>query len=64
MSDIKIEETSVAVPLNLYIDLNHKGVSAALARSESVEPQQITKWKRKKYIVVDGVLYSPMRTLK
>lgn len=47
-----------------YISTNHNGNKAKFAKSQGVNPQQITKWVNMKCIVVDGVLYSPRRELK
>ena len=47
-----------------HIAASHGGVNARFARSEGVSDQQITQWVNKKFIVVDGVMYSPRRVLK
>ena len=46
-----------------YIKKEHGGNQAAFAKAQKVKPPQITQWINKKYIVVDGVLYSPRREL-
>lgn len=46
-----------------YIKKEHGGNQAAFALSEGVKPPQVTQWINKGFIVVDGVLYSPRRTL-
>lgn len=52
------------MPLLKYIELNYGGNQAAFAKSQYVKPQQVTKWLNMNCIVVDGVLYSPRRTLE
>ena len=47
-----------------YIEKHYGGNQAAFAKAQKVQPPQITQWINKKYIVVDGVLYSPRRILK
>lgn len=46
-----------------YIQNHCGGNQAAFARAQDVKPQQVTQWIEKGFIVVDGVLYSPRRTL-
>ena len=46
-----------------YIAAYHGGVKSRFARSEGVLDQQVTKWVNGKFIVADGVLYSPRRVL-
>lgn len=47
--------------LNKYIETNFGGNKSAFARHVGVIPQQVTKWINDKWIIVDGVLYSPRR---
>lgn len=47
-----------------YIEKHYGGNQAAFAKSQDVNPQQVTKWLNMDCIVVDGALYSPRRTLK
>ncbi len=49
--------------LKQYIKENYKS-QAAFAACNEVKPQQVTQWLNKGFIVLDGVLYSPRRTLK
>lgn len=46
-----------------YIEKNHKGNQATFALTEKVKPQQVTQWINKGFIVIEGKLYSPRRTL-
>lgn len=45
--------------LDDYIDTHFKGVKAEFARAAGVQPQQVTQWLQKGFIVVNGALYSP-----
>lgn len=47
-----------------YIKKRHCGNQAAFAASQGVKPQQVTKWLNMDCVVVDGVLYSPRRSLE
>ena len=47
-----------------YITLNHNGNRSAFGRAVGVSRQHVNDWLNKKYIIVDGVLYSPRRSLK
>lgn len=53
----------VSMSLPDYIQNHCGGNQAAFARAQDVKPQQVTQWIEKGFIVVDGVLYSPRRTL-
>ena len=46
-----------------HIQKHYGGNQAAFAKAQDVKPQQVTQWIKGKFIVVDGVLYSPRRTL-
>ena len=48
--------------LQEYIRINFSS-QREFAKMQGVLPQQITPWIRDKFIVVNGVLYSPRRTL-
>ncbi len=50
--------------LSDYIAANYGGNQKAFAEAQGVQPPQVTQWIKKKFIVVDGVLYSPRRKLK
>ena len=43
-----------------YIKANHPS-KASFARSQGINPQEVTKWINKGYIVLDGTIYSPRR---
>jgi len=47
-----------------YIKKEYGGNQAAFALAQNVKPPQVTQWINKDFIVVNGVLYSPRRTLK
>jgi len=47
-----------------HIEKHYGGNQAAFAKAQDVKPQQVTKWLNMECIVVNGVLYSPRRTLK
>ena len=42
-----------------FIDAYFHGVKADFARAAGVLPQQVTQWIQKRFIVVNGELYSP-----
>jgi len=46
--------------LSDYIKKNYDS-QRQFAIANNVLPQQVTKWIRKDWVIVDGVLYSPMR---
>ncbi len=46
-----------------HIEKHYGGNQAAFAREAGVKPPQVTQWLDKKFIVVNGVLYSPRRLL-
>lgn len=52
-----------AFPLEEYIRI-HYGSQKAFAESQGIKTSQVTQWKNKGFIVVDGVLYSPRRDLE
>jgi len=52
-----------AVKIVDYIDLYFEGNKSAFARRMNVTPQQVTKWVRDGWIILDGQLYSPRREL-
>jgi len=47
-----------------YINREHGGSQVRFAEANGVHKAQVTQWLNKKFIVVDGVLYSPRRELK
>lgn len=47
-----------------FIQKHYGGNKAAFAKAQGVQPQQVTQWINKGFIVVGGVLYSPRRELK
>jgi len=46
-----------------YINQHHGGSQKAFADVQGVFPQQVQKWLKGKYIVLDGFLYSPRRQI-
>lgn len=50
--------------LQEYIQNHYSGNQAAFAKAQDIQPQQVTQWINKGFIVINGVLYSPRRTLK
>jgi DNA-binding transcriptional regulator YdaS (Cro superfamily) len=46
-----------------YIEANFNGSQTAFANAQGVKRQQVTQWIKKKFIVVDHVLYAPRREL-
>ena len=46
-----------------FIEHNFNGNKAAFARAQGVKPQQVSQWLAKKFIVVDGEMYSHRRKL-
>jgi DNA-binding transcriptional regulator YdaS (Cro superfamily) len=46
-----------------YIAEEFGGSQRAFASAQGVQPAQVTQWLNKKFIVVDGVLYSARREL-
>mgnify|MGYP001063214828 CR=1 FL=1 len=55
---------STTLSLTDHIMINHDDNNAAFARKNNVLPQQVTEWKNKGFVVVDGKLYSPRRELE
>jgi len=51
------------MPLNEYIAANFGGNQSEFARVMNVNRQQVTKWINDQWVVFDGVLYSPRRTI-
>lgn len=49
-----------AIPLRDYIETNYSS-QRAFAEAIKVNPQQLTKWLKGEWIVVDGALYSKRR---
>lgn len=49
--------------LTQYIDCHHNSNKADFARSQGVNPQQVTRWVNKGFIVLDNTLYSPLREI-
>jgi hypothetical protein len=49
--------------LRKYIETYHANSQAAFAAAAGVQRQQVTQWINKKFIVVNGILYSPRRVL-
>ena len=49
--------------LQAYIKKYYRGIQADFARASGVQPQQVTQWIDKGFIVVRGKLYSPRRDL-
>jgi len=47
-----------------YISEYFGGSQREFAKTQGVQPAQITQWLSKDFIVVDNVLYSPRRTLE
>jgi DNA-binding transcriptional regulator YdaS (Cro superfamily) len=47
-----------------YIAVNYGGSQSTFAKAQGVQPPQVTQWIKKKFIVIDGVLYSPRRILE
>lgn len=47
-----------------YIEQFFKGVRKDFAAAQGVKPAQITQWLKKDFIVVNGILYSPRRSIK
>lgn len=47
-----------------YIAANYSGSQTAFAEAQGVKLPQVTQWIKKKFIVVDNVLYSPRRNLE
>ena len=47
-----------------YINREHGGSQVRFADANGVHKAQVTQWINKKFIVVNGVLYSPRRELK
>lgn len=50
--------------LQQYITATFGGNKAKFAAQHGVTPQQVSKWCANKYIIHDGVLFSPLRLLK
>ena len=50
--------------LKEYITREHGGVQVSFADANGVKKQQVHKWIKGGFIVVDGVLYSPRREIK
>lgn len=46
--------------LSEYIKNNYES-QADFARANKVVPQQVTKWIRNNWVIIDCVLYSPQR---
>ncbi|TAI92991.1 hypothetical protein EG332_22395, partial [Pectobacterium versatile] len=46
-----------------HIDINYGGVQAKFAKELGVNPQQVTKWIANKYVIIDGIIYSPLRSI-
>lgn len=46
-----------------YISKYYKGSQTLFASAVDVKPPQVTQWLKKKYIVINHVLYSPRRNL-
>ncbi len=47
-----------------YIAANYGGSQTAFSEAQGVKLPQVTQWIKKKFIVIDGVLYSPRRKLE
>lgn len=60
----EVESVVFKGSLTDYIDEKYKGNKSEFAKSQNVKPQQITEWVNKEFIVIDGVLYSPRRSLE
>lgn len=52
-----------ACTLKEWIGSNFNGNQSAFASAQGVQPQQVTQWIQKEFIVVDRKLYSPRREL-
>lgn len=51
------------MPLLQYIATHFNGSQVDFARHAGVARQQVTQWIDKGFIVVDGILYSPRRSV-
>lgn len=51
------------MPLESYIAVFFGGNQAEFARHMGVNKQQVTKWLKDKWIVMNGSLYSPRRSI-
>ncbi len=47
-----------------YIDKHHAGNRSEFARSQGVTRQQVNKWLKQDYLITNGLLVKPMRTIK
>ncbi|MBA0176925.1 hypothetical protein [Pectobacterium carotovorum] len=47
-----------------HIDIYYGGVQAKFAKELGVNPQQVTKWIANKYVIIDGIIYSPLRSME
>lgn len=52
-----------ALTLTDYIAIHHQGNQSDFARHMGVNRQQVTKWIKGGWIVVNGKLYSPQREI-
>jgi len=51
------------VTLKDYINREHGGSQVRFAKANNVHKAQVTQWLNKKFIVIDGCLYSHRRKL-
>lgn len=51
------------MPLLKYIEERFAGSQADFARHVGVMRPQVTQWINKGFVVIDGVLYSPRRSV-
>lgn len=61
---MKTETQAKACTLLEFIERYFGGSQRAFATAQGVQPPQVTQWINKKFIVVDGLLYSPRRELQ
>lgn len=52
-----------AISLEQHITENYDGNKAEFARANDVIPQQVTRWIKQDWLVIDNTLYSPKREL-
>ena len=50
--------------LKQYIKDNHKGNGSDFAKAHGVASTQANDWRRRGFMLIDGVIYSPRRRIK
>lgn len=50
--------------LTTYINKHYGGLQKDMAADLDVSPSQVSRWISKDYIIIDGVMYSPRRSLE